>query len=207
VILQTTNRTQAKGSTVRLVAPRALEMAYEREPPLSEAELLEVEEYLLECGYVAPTNIGLRWATYTITPAGFSWLEGGLPSPTDRLREIAKRPGKEVAFESAVKTDLEEERHRMEELESELEQMRQNLPVYTETPAVESERAESQLAGDTFHTASERLPWWRRMFWAVRLGPDELRRGYSRLFSKDAFNSTVSKGHEVLYLRGYCQRA
>ena len=35
--------------------PRTPEMAYEREPPLSEAELLEVEEYLLECGYVAPT--------------------------------------------------------------------------------------------------------------------------------------------------------
>jgi hypothetical protein len=164
VVLQATNRTQAKGSTVRLVALRAPEMTYEREPPLSDAELLEVEEYLLECGYVAPTNIGLRWGTYTITPAGFSWLEEGLPEPTDRLRELAKSPGEVAAFESAVRTELEEERHRMEELERELEQMRQNLPVATETDAVESEWADSQLAGDTFQTASERLPWWRRMF-------------------------------------------
>jgi hypothetical protein len=164
VVLQTTNRTQAKGSTVRLVAPRAPEMAYEREPPLTEAELLEVEEYLLECGHVAPTNIGLRWGTYTITPAGFSWLEGGLPEPTDRLRELAKRPGEEVAFESAVQTELEEERHRMEELERELEEMRQKLPGAPEQAAVEPKRHESHPARGDFRTAPERLPWWRRMF-------------------------------------------
>jgi hypothetical protein len=143
--------------------PRTPEMAYEREPPLSEAELLEVEEYLLECCYVAPTNIGLLWGTYIVTSAGFSWLEGGFPEPTDRLRELAKSLGEEAAFELAVRTELEEERHRKEELESELKQMRQNLPGAQEKAAVESERAESQLAGDTFQTVSERPPWWRRM--------------------------------------------
>jgi hypothetical protein len=119
-VLQTANRTQAKGSTVRLVVPSAPEMSYELESPLSEAELSAVEEYLLEHGYVAPANIGLRGGTYTITPAGFSWLEGGLPEPTDRLAELAERPGEEAAFESAVRTELDEERHRMEELEREL---------------------------------------------------------------------------------------
>ena len=164
VVLQTTNQTQAKGSTVRLVSPRAPEMAYEREPPLTEAELLEVEEYLLECGYVAPTNIGRRWGNYTITPAGFSWLEGGLPEPTDQLWELAESPGEEVAFESAMRTELEEESHRMEELERELEEMRQKLPGAPQRAAAEPKRHESHPARGNFQTASERLPWWRRMF-------------------------------------------
>ena len=97
VVLQTANRTQAKGSSVRLVVPRAPEVTYELEPPLSEAELLAVEGYLLERGYVTRVDIGLRWGTYTISPAGFDWLEGGLPQPTDRLRELAKMPGEEGA--------------------------------------------------------------------------------------------------------------
>jgi hypothetical protein len=111
LVLQTANRTQAKGSSVRLVVPRAPEVARELELPLDEAELLTVEEYLLERGYVAPANIGLTWGTYTITPAGFHWLEGSLPepSPTDRGRELAEKPGEEAAFESAVRTELEEE--------------------------------------------------------------------------------------------------
>ena len=41
----------------------------------------------------APDDIGLRWGTYTITPAGFYFLEGGLPEPKDSLRELAKKPG------------------------------------------------------------------------------------------------------------------
>src|SRR3712207_6354201 len=78
VVLRTADRTQARGSSVRLVAPRAPEVAGELEPLLGEAELLRVEEYLLERGYVAPANIGLTWGTYTITPAAFHWLKGGL---------------------------------------------------------------------------------------------------------------------------------
>jgi hypothetical protein len=149
-VLKAANRTQAKGSTVRLVVPRAPEMTYELEPPLGEAELLAVEEYLLEHGYAAPANIGLRWSAYTITAAGFSWLEGGLPEPADRLAELAERPGKEAAFESAVRTELEEECHRMEELERELGEMRQKLPGAPEAQEA-TERPE------------ERQSWWRRM--------------------------------------------
>jgi hypothetical protein len=41
----------------------------------------------------APDDIGLRWGTYTITPAGFYFLGGSLPEPKDSLRELAKKPG------------------------------------------------------------------------------------------------------------------
>jgi hypothetical protein len=163
VVLHTANQTQAKGSTVRLVVPRAPEVAYELEPPLSEAQLLAAEEYLLERGYLAPANIGLRWGTYTITPEGFSWLEGGLPEPTERLRELAEKPGEEVAFEAAVQSELEEERRRMEELKRELEE-RQELPGAPEKVAAEPEKAESRLASSNFQTVSEQRPWWQRLF-------------------------------------------
>jgi hypothetical protein len=163
VVLHTANQTQAKGSKVRLVVPRAPEVVYELEPPLSEAELLAAEEYLLERGYLAPTNIGLRWGTYTITPTGFSWLEGGLPEPTERLRELAEKPGEEVAFEAAIQSELEEEHHRMEELKRELEEVRKKLPRAPEKVAAEP-KAESRLASGNFQTASEQLPWWRKMF-------------------------------------------
>jgi hypothetical protein len=123
-VLQTANRTQARGSSVRLVVPRAPEVAGELEPLLGEAEPLTAGEYLLERGYVAPANLVLTWGTYTITPTGFHWLEGGLleePLPTqERLRELANRPGEEAAaFESALLANPEEERRLMEEVERE----------------------------------------------------------------------------------------
>jgi hypothetical protein len=164
MVLQAANRMQARGSKVRLIVPRAPEMTYEREPPITETELLEAEEYLVECGYVAATNIGLRWGTYTITPAGFSWLEGGLPERADRLRELAQRPGEEVAFELAVRSELEAERNRMEELEGELEEVRQELPGAPQQAAAEAEKSGFHPARSSSQTASERLPWWRRVF-------------------------------------------
>ena len=158
IVLQTANRIQAKGSPVRLVVPRAPEMTYELEPPLSEAELLALEEYLLERGYVAPANIGLRWGTYTITPAGFYFLEGGLPEPRDRLGELTEKRGEEAALESTVQSELEEERHRMDELE----EVHQKL---TGTPE-EREREQPGPGGRSFQTAPEgsERPWWRRVF-------------------------------------------
>jgi hypothetical protein len=164
IVLQTVNRIQAKGSSVRLVVPRAPEVTYELEPPLSEAELLAVEEYLLQRGYVTPANIGLRWGTYTITPAGFYFLEGGLPEPRDRLVELAEKPGEEVALESAIQSELEEERHRMEEVERELEEVRPKLPGGApEEAAAEPERAELRPATGSAREGAER-PWWRRGF-------------------------------------------
>jgi hypothetical protein len=162
IVLQTANRTQAKGSSVRLVVPRAPEVTDELEPPLSEVELLAVEEYLLERGYVAPDDIGLRWGTYTITPAGFYFLEAGLPEPKDSLRELAEEPGKEAALESAIQSELAQEQRRMEEVERELEEVRQKLPGGA---AEEPERAEprSTTTGGA-QAGSERVPWWRKMF-------------------------------------------
>ncbi len=166
LVLQTANRTQAKGSSVRLVVPRAPEMTYELEPPLSEAELLAVEEHLLERGYVTPVDIGLRWGTYTISSAGFDWLEGGLPehSPTDRLRELAKKPGEEAAFESAVRAELEEERRRLEEVERELDEVRQKLPGVHKTAAEEPEREDEPRPGGEEAQEGAEKPWWRRVF-------------------------------------------
>ena len=48
VVLQVANRVQARGSTVRLVVPRAPEVAYELGMDLEEIRFLEAEEYLLE---------------------------------------------------------------------------------------------------------------------------------------------------------------
>jgi hypothetical protein len=161
VVLQTANRTQAKGSSVRLVVPRAPEVTYELEPPLSEAELLAVEGYLLERGYVSRVDIGLRWGTYTISPAGFEWLEGGLPQPTDRLRELAKKlRGEDGTFESAIRADLKEERRRMEAFQRELERLHRELePEGAEPRPGTRERREEVL---WWRTGAER-PWWR--FW------------------------------------------
>ena len=166
VVLRTANRTQAKGSTVRLVVPRAPEVAHEVGMELSEAQILEVEEYLKERGYVEPANLGLTWGSYTITPAGFSWLEGSMPkpSPTDPVGELAKRPGEEKALESAFRAELEEESRRREEVERELDEMCQERPGALETVAREPERAEPRSARSSFKTASERVPWWRRVF-------------------------------------------
>ncbi len=81
VVLWTVNRTQAKGSTARIVVPRDPEVAYELDVVPTEDELLSAEEYLLDQGYVAPVDIGLTRGTYTITPAGLDWLNSSLPRP------------------------------------------------------------------------------------------------------------------------------
>jgi hypothetical protein len=99
----------------------------------------------------------LAWGTYTITPAGFHWLEGGLPesSPTDRLRELANEPSEEAAFEATLRAELEEESRRTEGVERELDE------VHRES---EPERAqESRPATGGAREDAER-PWWRRVF-------------------------------------------
>jgi hypothetical protein len=75
LVLRAANRTQAKGSTVRLIAPRAPEGAEELGMEITDARLLAVQEHLQHHGYVEPADIGLAWGAYTITPAGLRWLE------------------------------------------------------------------------------------------------------------------------------------
>jgi hypothetical protein len=81
VVLWTVNRTQARGSTARIIVPRDPDVAYELEAVPTQDELLSAEEYLLDQGYVAPADIGLTRGTYTITPAGLAWLDSGPPEP------------------------------------------------------------------------------------------------------------------------------
>ena len=87
LVLRAANRTQARGSTVRLIVPRAPEVAEELGMELTEARLLSVEENLQGHGYVEPANIGLTWGTYTITPAGLRWLEEAPPEPQETPTE------------------------------------------------------------------------------------------------------------------------
>ena len=96
IVLRAANRTQAKGTTVRLVIPRAPEVAHEVGVELTEAQFLEVEEYLHHHGYLEPVDMGMTSRTYTITPAGLEWvntvgapglletpLEGAGPRPAE----------------------------------------------------------------------------------------------------------------------------
>ena len=89
LVLEAANRTQAKGTTVRLVVPAAPEVTNELDPTLADHELLAAEEYLLEQGHIAPANIGLTWGTYTITQTGLEWLEEGGQEPLEALHEEA----------------------------------------------------------------------------------------------------------------------
>jgi len=97
LVLRAANRTQARGSTVRLIVLRTSEVAEELGMDLTDTRLLSVEEYLQERGYIESANIGSTWGTYTITPAGLRWLEEA-PSeppeqPTEAPESVVEEPG------------------------------------------------------------------------------------------------------------------
>jgi hypothetical protein len=75
LVLQAVNRTQTKGSTARLAVPRDPEVVDQLGIVVTEKELLTVEEYLENRGYLELADISLTRGTYTITPAGLRWLE------------------------------------------------------------------------------------------------------------------------------------
>jgi hypothetical protein len=155
LVLRAANRRQAKSSTARLIVPRAPEIAEELGMDLTDAQFVSVEEYLQEHGYVVPADIGLTWGTYTLTPAGLQWLEASSAerSATDGLRELAREPSEQAAFESAIRAELEQEQHRMEEFERELGEVQQQR---------RPEDTEPRLSTGDAQTSEER-PWWR--FW------------------------------------------
>jgi len=93
LLLLSVDRTQAKGSTVRLIVPSDPEVARALGSGFSEDEILLAENYLLDQGYVAPANIGLTWGTYTITSAGLGWLDEGFPWPSEASRIVAEERG------------------------------------------------------------------------------------------------------------------
>ncbi len=159
VVLRAANQTQAKGSAVRPIVPLAPEVAQELGMELDDDVIMAAEEYLLNRGYVVPANIGLSWGTYTITTAGFSWLEES--SPADRLRELAEKPGEGTAFESVLQAELEKERHLMEEIEQELgEEHQEALEAGVEV----QERGELRPSTGGAQKGAEPRSRWRRMF-------------------------------------------
>jgi DNA-binding PadR family transcriptional regulator len=91
LVLQAVNRVQAKGTTVRLVAPRDPDIVDElgRELGLgpTDEELLSAEDYLLEHGYIAPTGLGVTRNVYTVTRAGLDWLEADLTAPRGKSQQ------------------------------------------------------------------------------------------------------------------------
>lgn len=95
-VLRAANRTQAKGSTARIVVPRDPEMVDElgRERGVipTDDDLLSAEEYLQEHGFLAPTYIGLTRGTYTITPAGLRWIESAPPGALETSQAAREEP-------------------------------------------------------------------------------------------------------------------
>ena len=94
IVLRAANRTQARGSTVRLVIPRAPEVTQELGAGFSDEWLLAAEEYLLKRGYVALADVGLTRGVFrslTHDPVG---VERGVTEPPETAPDRPeKRPG------------------------------------------------------------------------------------------------------------------
>ncbi len=103
--MRAANRTQARRSIVRLIVPRAQEVAEELDMELTDSRLLSVEENLQGHDYVEPANIGLMWGTYTITPAGLRWLEEAPSEPQETPTEAPESGVEEP--EASPETPLE----------------------------------------------------------------------------------------------------
>jgi hypothetical protein len=82
-VLRVANRTQARSTTVRLVVPRAPEVVHNLDMEITEERIVDTEEWLVDRGYLVPADVVLTRGTYTITPAGFEWLRGGMPEPLE----------------------------------------------------------------------------------------------------------------------------
>ncbi len=89
-VLRAANTTQARGTTVRLVVPRAPEVAHDLDIEVPEERIVEAEKWLVERGYLATANVGLTWGTYTITPAGLDWLRGAMPEPLEAAQKATE---------------------------------------------------------------------------------------------------------------------
>jgi hypothetical protein len=117
-VLRASNRTQARDTTVRLVVPRAPEIIDDLGIEVEEERIVEVEEWLVDRGYLTPADVVLTRGTYTITPVGLEWLRGPMPEPLEATQRV--------------------------------------------TEDAPDARPSSGSADAT--AASERVPWWRRVF-------------------------------------------
>jgi hypothetical protein len=138
VILQTVNRTQAKGTTARIISPRDPEVADELGMDPDEDRLLTAVEYLLEEGYVVPAGIDLPRGDYTIAPAGLEWLEMG--ATTEPLEAPGEAPGEEA----------------IEPSEDTREPPQEQLPRRLSQPLIQAHKQVDR-------EPTER-PWWRKVF-------------------------------------------
>ena len=163
LVLQAVNRGQAKGSTVRLVAPRDPDIVEELGRELgsgpTDEELLSAEDYLLEHGYIEPTDLGVTRNVYTVTLAGLDWLEADLtaprgksqhgPSEEAQSRETwpgAPRPSREIPQHAEEVGSIIVLRGERDRLLQELEEQRLLI-----------ERLEAELG-------RRRSPWYERWF-------------------------------------------
>jgi hypothetical protein len=172
LVLRAANRTQAKGSTVRLIVPRAQEVAEELGMELTDAQFLSVEEHLHNHGYIEPANIGLTWGTYTVTPAGLRWLEEAPPSESpDSSTETPSSP---VRPEPPAPAEPSEP----ERAQPDTDAPEREEPNRVKLEREEPERVEhgpatggSQEGSEPLRDATEvpirgsgARPWWRRVF-------------------------------------------
>jgi hypothetical protein len=90
-LLDTLNRLQARGSAVRIIVPRDLEVA--RELGFENADagaVLVAQDWLEYHHFISRTDIGLSVETFTITPEGLAWIEH--PSSERTVERLETRP-------------------------------------------------------------------------------------------------------------------
>ncbi len=156
LVLGAANRAQAKGSSVRLIVPRAPEVAQELGMDLTDEQFLSVEKYLEDQGYIAPADVSLTWSAYTITSAGYKWLGADLSD-----QEIALAAALWAEISGVVRQGRAAERER-DDLRRELETSRESRASPSAT-AEEPERVELGSGTGGTQECAER-PWWRRVF-------------------------------------------
>jgi hypothetical protein len=147
LVLGAANRAQAKGSSVRLIVPRAPEVAQELGMDLTDEQFLSVEKYLEDQGYIAPVDVSLTWSAYTITSAGYEWLGADLSD-------------QEIALAAALWAEISEVVRQGRAAERETSREPRASPSAT---AEEPERVELGSGTGGTQECAER-PWWRRVF-------------------------------------------
>jgi hypothetical protein len=156
LVLGAANRAQAKGSSVRLVVPRAPEVAQELGMDLTDEQFLSVEKYLEDQGYIAPADVSLTWSAYTITSAGYEWLGAALSD-------------QEIALAAALWAEISEVVRQGRAAERERDDLRRELETFRgprASPSATAEEPERVELGSGTRGTQERAarPWWRRVF-------------------------------------------
>ena len=173
LVLRAANRTQAKGSTVRLIVPRAQEVAEELGMELTDSQLLSIEEHLQNHGYIEPANIGLTWGTYTVTPAGLRWLEEAAPpsessdSPTEALSSPVRPEPAEPAEPSEPEREQPDRDAPEREEPNRVEPEREEPERVEPRPGTGGTQEDTEPLRDTTEVpiqGSGARPWWRRVF-------------------------------------------